>query len=150
MSVEDEIRRAIEQGKFSNLKGKGKPLHLDDNPMEDPSWRSAYHVLHNDGFTLPWIQERQEIDAALEKARKQLAKAWHRRLASMGREPASRKAWEQAIEVFRVQVGEMNKKILSYNLNCPSSQLQRAAIHVDREVEALTNPRSPSTGAEKS
>ncbi|MEA3440806.1 MAG: DUF1992 domain-containing protein [Chloroflexota bacterium] len=54
--IEEHIRRAMEEGKFDDLPGKGKPLRLDHNPHEDPQWRTAYRMLRNSGFTLPWIE----------------------------------------------------------------------------------------------
>ena len=38
-----QIREAIEDGKFDNLPGKGKPLDLSENPQltSAPSWVSA-------------------------------------------------------------------------------------------------------------
>ena len=68
-NAEEQIRRAIEEGKFDNLPGKGKPLHLDQNPFEDPDWRLANHVLKTSGFSLPWIEKRNEIEALIQTAR---------------------------------------------------------------------------------
>ena len=44
LSIEEIIRRAIQEGKFDDLPGKGEPLQLDDNPHEDPEWRAAHHI----------------------------------------------------------------------------------------------------------
>ena len=46
--------------------GKGKPLRLEDDSLEDPEWRMAYHMLREGGFSLPWIELRQEIVTTLE------------------------------------------------------------------------------------
>ncbi len=59
-NIEDHIRRAIEEGKFDDLPGKGKPLKLEDDPFVDPEWRLAHHMLRCSGFSLPWIERRQE------------------------------------------------------------------------------------------
>ncbi len=56
-NIEDLIQRAIQEGKFSDLPGKGKPLRLDDNPHADPDWQLAYHLL-----------ERKRLFAALARA----------------------------------------------------------------------------------
>ena len=56
--AEDQIRRAMEEGKFDDLPGEGKPLRLENDPFEDPEWRMAHHVLRNGGFTLPWIEAK--------------------------------------------------------------------------------------------
>ena len=31
--IEEHIRRAIEEGSFEDLPGKGQPLHLYENPL---------------------------------------------------------------------------------------------------------------------
>jgi hypothetical protein len=66
--VEEIIKKAMENGEFDNLVGKGKPLQLDENPNEPEDWRIAFHVLRNSGITLPWIETMREIDAELENA----------------------------------------------------------------------------------
>ncbi len=67
--VDEQIRLAIENGEFDNLPGKGKPLNLEENPFEDPEWRTAYCFLRNSGFTLPWINMRKEIEKDIMAAR---------------------------------------------------------------------------------
>ena len=39
MIAERKIREAMEEGAFENLRGKGRPLDLEENPYEDPSLR---------------------------------------------------------------------------------------------------------------
>jgi DnaJ family protein C protein 28 len=139
--VEDQIRRAMEQGKFSNLRGKGKPLHLDENPLEDPEWRMAHHMLQSSGFTLPWIETRQEIEIALEKARTSLARAWEWRNTALRdiHHPGEVEAdWKRALAAFEAEIVNLNKRIFSYNLEVPSEQFQRQMLNVEREVERIT------------
>jgi len=38
--IDEIIRRAIEEGQFDDLPGKGKPLRLDEDPNSDPAWRA--------------------------------------------------------------------------------------------------------------
>lgn len=138
--VEDQIRRAMEEGKFSNLRGKGKPLHLDENPLEDPEWRAAHHMLQSSGFTLPWIETRQEIEVALEKARISLARAWAWRNTALQEKhhPSDVEAdWKRALAAFEEEITSLNKRIFSYNLEVPSEQFQRQMLNVEREVERI-------------
>ena len=39
--IEEQLRKAREEGKFDNLRGHGQPLDLSENPFEDPTWRLA-------------------------------------------------------------------------------------------------------------
>jgi DnaJ family protein C protein 28 len=138
--IDEQIRRAMEEGAFSDLPGKGKPLNLDNNPLADPEWRLAHHVLRGSGYTLPWIAARQEIEASLEKARADFRRAWEWRQEALSRgEPPQQVAseWGRAEEAFRQEVAEINKRIFDYNLQAPSEKVQLLKINVEREIERL-------------
>jgi DnaJ homolog subfamily C member 28 len=130
----------MEDGRFDNLPGKGKPLRLDSNPFEDPEWRLAHHVLHSSGYTLPWIDARREIDAALEQARDALRRSWARRTQALEENEARvclDAEWENSVERFRQQVALINKRIFSYNLEVPSERFQLRQLNVERELELI-------------
>jgi len=102
--AEEQIRRAMEEGQFDNLPGKGKPLNLDENPYEDPEWRMAHHILHNSGFSLPWIETRREIETNLEAARTSIKTTWDwRKTALEGKQPIAfvEAEWERAVNAER-------------------------------------------------
>ena len=142
---EEQIRRAIEEGKFENLPGKGKPLNLEQNPFEDPEWRLANHVLKTSGFSLPWIEKRSEIDALIHSARTLLKRSYEWREQGLKEGlPASfvMAEWNKALEKFREQAAEINRLILTYNLDVPSSQLQMQQLSIERELELTSS--SPS------
>lgn len=137
---EEQIRRAIEDGCFENLPGKGKPLNLDENPFEDPEWRMANQVLVNAGYSLPWIESRREIEAEIEAARRFLKNAWERRKAA----PASasqmgmvEQQWQRAARLFREKIAGINKRILNYNLEAPLPQVQMLSLNAEQEVEKI-------------
>ena len=141
-NVEEHIRRAIQQGKFENLPGKGKPLKLDENPLEDPDWRLAHQMLRSSGFTLPWIETSREIDKELETARKSLARTWNWRQTSLSNgENADHVEyeWQQALDGFRTQITLLNKRIFSFNIGVPAERFQKPIINVDREINQLTS-----------
>ena len=140
-SLDELIRRAIEEGKFSNLPGEGKPLRLDDNPFEDPDWRLAYHVLRSSGFSLPWIERRNAIESELQAARAALHRAYVWRQVSIARDGSSAEVdagWVRAVDAFRASLTELNKKILAYNLEAPSDRFQLRLLNADRELELTT------------
>ncbi len=141
MSIVDEIiRRAVAEGRFENLPGKGKPLDLRENPYEDPGWRTAYRLLRNSGFSLPWIELRQEIETGWERARQDLARAWQARqarLAEEGKPQAGEASWQRALGAFHTQVTELNRQIREYNLQVPAPQFQRPLLDAEREARAL-------------
>jgi DnaJ homolog subfamily C member 28 len=139
-SIDDHIQKAMQDGKFDNLPGKGKPLRLDENPYEDPDWRLAHHVLKESGFTLPWIELRQEIETETAAARAALARAWEWRQAALEKRQPYAEAeaeWQRAVAVFKEQVEKINKRIFDYNLQTPAESLQVMKLNAGKEIEKV-------------
>jgi DnaJ family protein C protein 28 len=140
-SIEEHIRKAIEEGKFDNLPGKGKPLQLEENPHEDPEWRLANHLLHTGGFNPPWIENLREIEIEADAARTGLSRAWNWRKSALAgnQSPVYVEAeWARAQASFREKITTLNKRIFDYNLQTPSDRFQILAVNIDRELERLT------------
>ena len=143
--IEELMRAAMQAGKFDNLPGKGKPLKLDENPHADREWRTAYHILHEAGFTLPWIETRNEIEADLEKALADLQRAWNWRENSSAQTSPNaliEMEWREALDAFRKKVEALNKRIADYNLAVPSDRFQMRMLNYEREVSKLTEPQT--------
>lgn len=143
--IEELLRAAMRAGKFDNLPGKGKPLKLDENPHTDPEWRTAYHILHEAGFTLPWIETRNELEADLEKARDDLQRAWKwREDQSIQVQPDASidMEWRDALDSFRKKVETLNKRIADYNLSVPSDRFQMRLLNYEREVSTLSGSQT--------
>jgi hypothetical protein len=151
--IEESIRRAIQEGKFKDLPGEGKPLRLDDNPYENPEWRLAHHILRSSGFTLPWIERRREIESELETARAALrrAKAWIETEVSQTSSSKDAEAvWQRAVADFHRAVEGVNKKILAYNLEAPSEQFHLRIINTEAELQlTATRPSDTLSGTER-
>jgi hypothetical protein len=62
--VEEQIRRAIADGEFENLRGKGKALELESYFQTPESLRMAYSMLKSAEFVPEEVQMMQEIDVA--------------------------------------------------------------------------------------
>lgn len=149
-NIEELIRKAIEAGKFEDLPGAGKPLQLDTNPFEDPEWRLANHVLKNAGYTLPWLEKRRDIEAALAATRSDLRRArlWQDEARQRGLGPSEiDQHWQQAVEKFKQQIVEINKRISTYNLEAPT-RFQLLVLRIERELQ-LTTPDQSDTLADK-
>ncbi len=138
--IEDQIQKAIQEGKFDDLSGRGKPLRLDDNPFADPEWRLANHLLKSSGYSLPWIEKRQEIINSLQAAREDLSRAWEwRQSAPQASRPSTQveAEWQRAINAFKDKLEALNQAILNYNLEAPSDRFQLSLINAEREIAAL-------------
>jgi DnaJ family protein C protein 28 len=147
-NVEDQIRRAMEGGKFDNLPGSGKPLRLEENPFEDPEWRLAHHALRSSGYSLPWIETRKELDEAIRAARAALRRTWAWQQAALADElpPGFVQAvWDQAVDTFRQRVENLNRRIRDYNIEAPSPGFHLNPLHAEREIEKTTR-RTPPGG----
>ena len=142
-SIDEQIKRAIAEGKFEQLPGKGKPLRLDENPYENPEWRTAYHILRNSGFTLPWIESRREIEELLIDARNALLLTWElyknpSNTPNFEESPyEAEEEWERALRMFEGRIETINQKIKTYNLEVPVSSFQILALDVERETESV-------------
>jgi DnaJ homolog subfamily C member 28 len=140
-TIEEQIRKAMEEGKFDDLSGRGKPLQLDENPYEDPDWRLANHILQTGGFKPPWLESRREIEGELEAARLNLLRAssWRRSALAGNQSPVFVEAeWARAQSMFREKISVLNKRIFDYNLQAPSDHFQILTINIDRELERST------------
>jgi DnaJ homolog subfamily C member 28 len=140
-NIDEQIRQAMARGDFDNLPGKGKPLDLSENPYEDPGWRMAYRMLKENGYTLPWIETRRNIELNFERAAKSLQQSWDWRKTATGRRGLmhAEREWQQALHLFRDEVAKLNKRIRDYNLEIPSDQFQRRQINPDIEINKITN-----------
>jgi DnaJ homolog subfamily C member 28 len=138
VDVEEHIRRAREEGKLDDLIGKGKPLNLNENPYEDPEWRSANLILKNAGFTLSWIENKQEIEGQIDALRKRLSQSWQRKISMQNRNLSHAEAyWEKAQHDFRTEIEAINKKIFNYNIEAPLPRFQLTVLNPDREIEKM-------------
>ena len=138
--AEEKIQKAIQEGAFDHLPGKGKPLVLDENPYEDASWRMASKLLKNQGFDLPWIEMRKDIQAELETARKSIQSAW----LIGSNYPAT--AWEEsefqlALQQFRSRLEQINRHIFIYNLEVPRSVFQLNVIAIEEELNRVRSAK---------
>jgi DnaJ family protein C protein 28 len=141
-STEEQIRKAMEEGKFDDLPGQGKPMRLEENPYEDPDWRLANHILQTGGFSPPWLESRREIEGELEAARSNLIRAWNWRNSALAgnQSPVYVEAeWARAQTSFREKMSVLNKRIFDYNLQAPSDRFQILAVKIDLELERLTS-----------
>jgi len=59
--AEQKIQEAIEEGKFDDLPGKGKPLAPDDDLVTPPHLRMAHKILKNANALPEWVQLRKDI-----------------------------------------------------------------------------------------
>jgi DnaJ family protein C protein 28 len=147
--VEEQLRKAREEGKFDNLRGHGQPLNLDENPFEDPAWQLANDMLKKNGFRPEWLEEDVAIRAELDEARQALVRSRDWRAAEVQAFGERRNAaaieqrvmvdneWRLSQDRFRAKLRAINKAIFNYNLKAPSTRLQRLTLDIEAELNKL-------------
>ncbi|OXM16080.1 DnaJ family domain-containing protein [Paenibacillus herberti] len=61
--AEEKIREAMERGELCDLKGKGKPLELDDLSHVPEELRAGYRLLKNAGMVPEEVQLSRDISS---------------------------------------------------------------------------------------
>lgn len=64
--IEERIEKAMREGQFEDLPGKGEPLKLEDDSMIPEDLRMAYKVLRNSGHLPQEVADRKEIQTILD------------------------------------------------------------------------------------
>ncbi|NLO20830.1 MAG: DUF1992 domain-containing protein [Syntrophomonadaceae bacterium] len=139
--VENQIRQAMEKGEFDNLDGTGKPLRFDENPYEPPEVRMIHKILKDNDFAPYWIELGKEIDRDWEKLKQEID--YFKRYTSMVLK--NRKRDKMAVSRYegrktyffaerRRDLEKISKKIIDYNLHCPTYRMGRANLLIDDEM----------------
>lgn len=138
--VEEQIRKAREKGEFDDLEGKGKPLDLSENPFEPAELRMAFKILKDNDFAPYWIELGKEIDAQLDKfwIEVERFKRYAEMVVSDKRSGISLRRFEKKKAAFyyesRLEMDKIIKKIIDYNIHCPTFRLGRANLDLDEEM----------------
>ncbi len=97
--------------------------------------RVVHKLLRDAGFAPAWIEERKDIDAEFDLARKTLVRAWDIYRPN-GMSP-NEIALERNIEEFCLKAAELNSRIRIYNLKAPASVFHRKLIEVDLVIQEI-------------
>jgi len=146
--AERKIAEWVEQGRFKNLQGEGKPLQLEDNPFLKPELRLSFKILKDAGFAPPWIELGNEIDGDQAACQLHLdqCRRWVRRQAEKLKwTPSCAVEYQTAsiraevcrfLKEYARQIDEINRKIEKFNLCVPIFRLQRTRLSAEAAVEA--------------
>ncbi len=139
--VEQQIIKAQQRGEFDNLSGAGKKLNLYENPYQPPEMRMPMKILKDNGFAPFWIELGKEIDRDFVNFAKEIEffKKYSTIFYSDKKHSATAlKRYESKKEHFyferRLDLEKITKKIIDYNLACPTFRLGRANIIVEDEI----------------
>lgn len=126
--VEQRIQDGIERGLFDNLKGAGKPLNLEDDAFVPEDMRMAFRLLRTNGLAPLWVELNKEIRDDLARLDRFRLHVYERRKQT---NPIQ---LEHLRQEYAGRIGEINGKILNYNILAPSSRVHFAALILDDEL----------------
>ena len=98
-------------------------------------------LLEQEGFALPWMEDRKEIEAVYKRAHESLQRTWQwkqEQLSKGENSPLVEGEWRQAVARFSEASTALNKKIDAYNLSIPADILYRPRINTTREIDLIT------------
>ncbi|HOQ09600.1 MAG TPA: DUF1992 domain-containing protein [Syntrophomonadaceae bacterium] len=138
--VENQILKAQEEGKFDNLPGAGKPLKLEENPFEPADMRMVFKILKDNDCAPRWIELGKEIDADWERFWSDVD--YFKRYTLMMKDlatdsPAYKRYLRKKNNFYyecRLTLDKISKKILDYNLHCPTYFVGRSNIVIEEEM----------------
>ncbi|SCZ92029.1 BZ3500_MvSof-1268-A1-R1_Chr5-3g08291 [Microbotryum saponariae] len=152
--VEDKVNQAIRNGLFKDLKGRGKPLKVDEaesNPFLPIEDRLINRVVKGQGAMPPWIEMQQELQLNLSAFRNELRSAYTRRVTRMLSLPGnlSRSSvasvlndshrdveWEERERSYHLaSIGSLNALTRRFNIVAPYTA-RRGLLDLERELEA--------------
>jgi DnaJ homolog subfamily C member 28 len=156
--AESQILEAIEEGKFDNLPGMGKPIVFDDDLSVPMHIRLANKVLKNAGVVPDWVQFRRDIleeRAAVEAAFARLSAendVRRQKVASLAtgsnypRFLAYAQWRSKSRETYLAMLKSVNTSILKFCMSAPSSASGAGAFapyRVDSEMRRFDEALPP-------
>ncbi len=138
--VEEQIHNAMERGLFDNLPGYGKPLKFEDDSYAGDK-AMGYHLLKNNGYAPAEVQLIKDIRAEREQAEAKVAKVQWRYKSLKARRvapfPSEKRAFNSSVEKaareYEATLRNINKKILTLNIQTPSV-LHQTPLNVEQLV----------------
>lgn len=137
--IDRQIRRAIDDGKFDNLRGKGRSL-----APEDPGLALA----GDDGLGLRLLKSNEALPAWIE-LNKELAldrAACGRILAHYERERDRMRRAHLAGD-YRRRARQLNEKIATYNAIVPASSLEQVILQIELDLRDADRRRWAASDA---
>ena len=154
--AERKIQEAIDEGKFDNLPGKGKPIVFDDDPMTPPDLRMANRILKNADVLPEWIQIQKE----LEREKREIGEyqntvvAQNRKRRIILERPLAKDSEREAFGKwhaktradYQKKLKAVNILILKLTLMAPSTVAPMASFKLAQEMEAFDAEFLPLNG----
>ncbi len=146
--IDEMIKEAMEQGKFENLPGRGKPLKLDEDAHVPIEQRLANKLLKDNDLAPDWIEEGKELREARENMIVRLrreVRRYHRALENAANtsspeltRQALHRSWDVQQNTLRDDVEKLNRRLLGYNLKVPRGIPHLHLVNAAHELSSET------------
>ncbi|MEZ4642075.1 MAG: DUF1992 domain-containing protein [Chloroflexota bacterium] len=140
--IEDLISEGQDQGMFDNLSGKGKPLNLQKN-LYAPELDLAHNLLKDNELAPAWILDRNSLLEQIHTIRTAIQNGWQRQrrefefaTSSTQRDRISNR-WYDTCQTWDTEIGDLNKKINTYNLKRPLENLEIFKLDLEKELTRI-------------
>lgn len=132
--AERKIEEAMQEGKFDDLPGKGKPLPLDEEWFAPPELRPAIRLLKSAGVLPDWLERAREIERLREDAQRlwRIAEREYPRVCQLGAERFNEwreSSWQRILAVMQ----RVNSLILAYNCSAPTHATPQIPFQIEME-----------------
>lgn len=129
------ILESMRDGKFDNLKNKGRPL------PEQPSTTLEYvmRIMRQNGIRPHWLQLMHDIDREKRQFRTALQHSWHQHM------PHAPHRWMLSVRVAEMRAVQINRSVDTFNLVRPAcvSHLFRLRLRMHEEVDRAIKSEAP-------
>ncbi|MCX7924352.1 MAG: DUF1992 domain-containing protein [Fimbriimonadales bacterium] len=132
--AERKIEEAMQEGKFDDLPGKGKPLPLDEEWFAPPELRPAIRLLKSAGVLPDWLERAREIERLREDALRlwRIAEREYPRACQLSAERFT--AWRDASwQGILSLMQRVNSLILAYNCTAPANACPQTPFQIEAE-----------------
>jgi DnaJ homolog subfamily C member 28 len=145
--AEGKIQEAMEEGKFDDLPGRGKPIVFDEDPLTPPHLRLANRILRNANVLPEWMQIQKDIEheaRQIGEMHSRLARENQRWAVRISRSQTTAGAarqyaqWHaQSRAAYLRLVKSANTSILKFTLVAPSTARPIPSHKVDELMDAF-------------
>ncbi|GIV11389.1 MAG: hypothetical protein KatS3mg020_0880 [Fimbriimonadales bacterium] len=131
-----KIEEAMQEGKFDDLPGKGKPLPLDEEWFAPPELRPAIRLLKSAGVLPDWLERAREIERLREDAQRlwRIAEREYPQARQLSAERFT--AWrDNSWQTILAVMQRVNSLILAYNYTAPAHASPQIPYPIEAERE---------------
>ncbi|GIK76083.1 MAG: hypothetical protein BroJett021_50710 [Chloroflexota bacterium] len=141
--ISQRIEEAMREGKFDNLRSKGRPLNPAPEPYVPPDMQMANSLLKNNDLAPAWISDRAQILGEIERFRRKLrtALAEHNDALAAAKTAADQARiehrWQTQLDAWQEEIRTLNRRIELQNFKQPVSFLEIVKLRFEDEIKRL-------------